>query len=111
MSWRPYFDLNDRIMGVSGLRGDPAYPPKPERPCPPLSIRPGGEVLAKGFDKLGWHWWAADTAIPSVEYDGREPGLRRLPPLPCQHRFDLLAAGAGTRREAQDQRPRPRDTG
>ena len=69
----PYFDLNDRIMGVSGLRGDPAYPPKPERPCPPLSIRPGGEVLAKGFDKLGWHWWASDTAIPSVEYDGREP--------------------------------------
>ena len=69
----PYFDLNDRIMGVSGLRGDPAYPPKPERPCPPLSIRPGGEVLAKGFDKLGWHWWASDTAIASVEYDGRDP--------------------------------------
>ena len=69
----PYFDLNDRIMGVSGLRGDPAYPPKPDRPCPPLSIRPGGELLAKGFDKLGWHWWASDTAIPSVEYDGREP--------------------------------------
>ena len=69
----PYFDLNDRMMGVSGLRGDPAYPPKPERPCPPLSIRPGGQVLAKGFDKLGWHWWAADTAISSVTYDGREP--------------------------------------
>jgi choline dehydrogenase-like flavoprotein len=67
----PYYDLNDRIIGTSGLRGDPAYPPKPERPCPPLSIRPAGEVLAKGFDKLGWHWWASDTAISSVPYDGR----------------------------------------
>ncbi len=69
----PYFDLNDRMMGVSGLNGDPAYPPKPERPCPPLSIRKGGEMLAKGFDKLGWHWWAGDTAISSVPYDGRQP--------------------------------------
>ena len=69
----PYMDLNDRMMGVSGLNGDPAYPAKPERPCPPLSIRPGGEVLAKGFDKLGWHWWASDTAISSVPYDGRQP--------------------------------------
>ncbi len=69
----PYMDLNDRMVGLSGLRGDPAYPSKPERPCPPLSIRPGGELLAKGFDKLGWHWWASDTAISSVPYDGRQP--------------------------------------
>ena len=26
----PYYDQNDRAHGVSGLRGDPAYPPKPE---------------------------------------------------------------------------------
>ncbi len=69
----PYFDLNDRMTGVSGLRGDPAYPPRPERPCPPLSIRLGGQVLARGFDKLGWHWWASDTAVSSVYYDGRDP--------------------------------------
>ncbi|HZA25114.1 MAG TPA: NAD(P)-binding protein [Dehalococcoidia bacterium] len=36
----PYYDLNDRARGVSGLCGDPAYPLKPERPCPPLSIAP-----------------------------------------------------------------------
>ena len=64
----PYYDQNDRIIGVSGLRGDPAYPLKPERPCPPLSIRPGGELLAKGFEKLGWHWWSSDTALSSVPY-------------------------------------------
>ena len=47
--------------------------PKPERPCPPLSIRASGKALAKGFDKLGWHWWSSDSAISSVTYDGREP--------------------------------------
>ena len=71
----PYYDINDRMMGVSGLRGDPAYPEKPERPCPPLSIRSRGRLLAKAFDKLGWHWWASDTAVSSVTYDGREPDL------------------------------------
>lgn len=69
----PYYDLNDRRHGVSGLKGDPAYPPKPERPCPPHPIGTGGEILAKGFNKLGWHWWSADNAVPSVRYDGREP--------------------------------------
>ena len=69
----PYYDLNDRMHGVSGLSGDPAYPPKPERPCPPLAIGAGGEAMARGFNKLGWHWWCADNAVPSVHYDGREP--------------------------------------
>ena len=69
----PYYDLNDRMHGVSGLQGDPAYPPKPPRPCPPLSIGKGGEAVARGFNKLGWHWWSADNAVSSVPYDGREP--------------------------------------
>ena len=69
----PYYDLNDRMNGISGLRGDPAYPPKPERPTPPLPIGIGGELLAKGFNKLGWHWWSSDSAVASVEYDGRQP--------------------------------------
>ena len=69
----PYYDLNDVMTGVSGLKGDPAYPPKSDRPCPPLSIHPGGRLLAQAFDKLGWHWWASDTAVSSVTYDSREP--------------------------------------
>ena len=71
----PYYDENDRMMGVSGLMGDPAYPEKPERPCPPLSIRNNGELLAEALDKLGWHWWASDTAVSSVSYDGRDPDM------------------------------------
>ena len=71
----PYYDENDRMIGVSGLKGDPAYPEKPERPCPPLSIRASGRLLAKALDKLGWHWWASDTAVSSVAYDGRDPDM------------------------------------
>ena len=64
----PFFDENDRMMGVSGLAGDPFYPPKPERPMPPLALGIFGETLARGFNKLGWHWWPADAAICSVNY-------------------------------------------
>ena len=68
----PYYDQNDRMHGVSGLRGDPVYPPKPERPTPPLPIGPGGEKLARAFNQLGWHWWSADNAVASTAYDGRQ---------------------------------------
>ena len=101
----PYMDLNDRMMGVSGLQGDPAYPPKPERPCPPLSIRPGGELLARAFDKLGWHWWSSDTAISSVPYDGREPDtggfLRSLASTDITYWPKALALGAELKTNAR----------
>ena len=68
----PYYDLNDRMMGISGLAGDPAYPPKPQV-MPPLPFGRSVTVVGKGFNKLGWHWWASDAAITSVEYEGRAP--------------------------------------
>ena len=49
----PYFDLNDRAMGVSGLRGDPAYPPKPERPCPPLVNQAPAARSGQGLRQAG----------------------------------------------------------
>ncbi len=67
----PYYDLNDRMMGVSGLAGDPANPPRSPRPTPPLPLGVLGETIGRGFDKLGWHWWVADNAIISRNYDGR----------------------------------------
>jgi choline dehydrogenase-like flavoprotein len=48
----PYFAQNDQIMGISGLAGDPMYPPK-DPPLPPLPIGRVGDVVAGGFDKLG----------------------------------------------------------
>ena len=67
----PYFDTNDRIMGVAGMTGDTAYPPKSERQTPPLPLGHPGRVMARGFDKLGWHWWPSDATILTAPYDGR----------------------------------------
>jgi choline dehydrogenase-like flavoprotein len=66
----PYYAQNDRVMGVAGLAGDPAYPPK-EFPLPPVPLGKLGETLARGFNRLGWHWWPSDSAIATEEYEGR----------------------------------------
>ena len=67
----PYFAQNDRNMGVSGLPGDPAGPYH-ESPLPPVPIGKMGEVMGKGLNKLGWHWWPSDAAIITENYEGRE---------------------------------------
>jgi len=66
----PYYDVNARMMGVAGLPGDPAYPPK-EVPLPPVPLGTLGETVARGFDALGWHWWPSDSAIATRPYEGR----------------------------------------
>lgn len=66
----PYYSTNDKMMGVSGLTGDPAYPHH-EPPLPPLPLGAAGNKLASGFERLGWHWWPSDTAILSQDYEGR----------------------------------------
>lgn len=68
----PYYDLNDSIMGISGLSGDPANPLRSPRQTPPLPLGRGGEIMAGAFDRLGWHWWVCDGAINSRPYgEGR----------------------------------------
>jgi choline dehydrogenase-like flavoprotein len=67
----PFFDVNDQMMGVSGLVGDPAYPPKSPRQTPPIPLGKLGETMVRGFEKLGWHWWPSDSAILTRPYEGR----------------------------------------
>jgi choline dehydrogenase-like flavoprotein len=74
----PYYAQNDRMMGVAGLAGDPAYPPK-EPPLPPVAMGELGHTLARGFNKLGWHWWPSDSAIATQEYEGRAPCINLGP--------------------------------
>ena len=50
------------MVGVSGLKGDPAYP-KIDNLLPPVDIGYSGALLAKAFNKLGWHWWPSYSAI------------------------------------------------
>lgn len=66
----PFYALNDRMMGVSGLTGDPAYPQKAP-PMPPLPLGLSGSALGRGFNAHGWHWWPSDCAIASEDYEGR----------------------------------------
>ena len=61
----PYYHINDMMMGVSGLAGDPANPPRPSREFPPLPLCEGTTKLQAAFNKLGWHWWPSDAAITS----------------------------------------------
>lgn len=66
----PFYDENCRMMGISGLEGDPAYPPKPAV-MPPVPLGKAGAALAQGFNRLGWHWWPSDSAVATEDYDGR----------------------------------------
>jgi len=66
----PFYDLNDRMMGVASLAGDPAYPPKPSL-MPPLPLGRTGARLGQAMNDLGWHWWPSDSAITSQPYEGR----------------------------------------
>ena len=76
----PWYDLNAEMMGVAGLAGDPAYPPK-EPPLPPVPLGKLGDTLARGFDRLGWHWWPSDSAIATREHAGRAPCINLGPCL------------------------------
>lgn len=66
----PFFAENDRIMGVSGLAGDPAYPPK-SVPMPPLPLGRSGARFGRAMNALGWHWWPSDTTLATIDYEGR----------------------------------------
>lgn len=74
----PYYDTNAEMMGVAGLEGDPAYPPK-KVPLPPVPLGRLGETLARGFNKLEWHWWPSDSAIATREHGGRAPCINLGP--------------------------------
>ena len=67
----PYYDENDRQIGVSGMVGDPCNPDRTARSTPALPLGVLGETITRGFDKLGWYWWPSDNAINSRDYDGR----------------------------------------
>ena len=67
----PFYDDADRVIGVSGLTGDPGWPPRAPYPCGPLPMRESGRTIAAGFDRLGWHWWPMPAGIVSENYDGR----------------------------------------
>ena len=69
----PYYERTEAQIGVSGLEGDPAYPPGLEPQLPPLPLGPGALNVARAHDRLGWHWWPEPSSILSRPYLGRRP--------------------------------------
>ena len=114
----PYYTRMDDEMGVSGLAGDPAYPPHRDYPLPPMPIGRIGMKAAEGMNKLGWHWWPGPNSVPLARLSRAQPvrALRHLPDgLPEQgegvDRPHALAHSAAARRRARHRRPRARDHG
>ena len=66
----PHFAVNERMMGMSGLVGDPYYPQITEA-LPPVPLGTAGERLARAFNAKGWHWWPSYAAISTRERGGR----------------------------------------
>ena len=66
----PFFEENDRMMGVSGLSGDPLSP-LTHPPMPPQPLGLSGPLIGKAMNKLGWHWWPSDTTVATMDYEGR----------------------------------------
>jgi choline dehydrogenase-like flavoprotein len=73
----PFYERTDREVGVSGLGGNPAYPPGADPPLPPLPMTPAGLRVARAFRRRGWHWWPDTNAILSTPYDGRHACVQR----------------------------------
>lgn len=66
----PYFAENDRVTGVAGLAGDPAYPLH-QPTLPPVPLGKSGTRYAQAMNQLGWHWWPSDISVATTEYNGR----------------------------------------
>ena len=63
-----HYDAADKIIGVSGLGGNPAYPDGLDYPLPPHPLGRLGRTAARALNKLGWHWWPGTVAIPSFRF-------------------------------------------
>ena len=66
----PFYKENELNTGLAGLAGDPHYPDiKPN--MPPVLLGDLGRTLARGFNKLDWHWWPAYSALNTIPHLGR----------------------------------------
>jgi choline dehydrogenase-like flavoprotein len=67
---KSYYDLNEKLVGVSGLVGDPQYPDIKEL-LPPIPIGKIGQKIGQAFNQLGWHWWPSYSAIVTQTFNQR----------------------------------------
>jgi len=73
----PYYEQVETDFGVSGLAGDPAFPPGKGLPLPPAPLGRMGQRVARAHNQLGWHWWPAPNAIATRPYKALRPCTQR----------------------------------
>ncbi|MET0547506.1 MAG: GMC family oxidoreductase [Caulobacterales bacterium] len=71
------YDVIEDSFGVSGLAGDPAYPPRGAYPTPAFPIGKMGAKFGEAMNRLGWHWWPGANAIPSRAHGNQNACVRR----------------------------------
>jgi choline dehydrogenase-like flavoprotein len=71
------YDTIEQSLGVSGLAGDPAYPPRNPYPLPAFPIGRMGAKFGAAMNRLGWHWWTGVNAIPSAPWRNLNACVRR----------------------------------
>ena len=74
---RPFYEETERQFGVSGLGGNPLFPPGADPPLPALPIGEMGLRVARAHHRLGWHWWPAANAIASAPHGRQHRCVRR----------------------------------
>ncbi len=74
---QPYYEQVEEDFGVSGLAGDPAFPPGKGPSLPPAPLAPMGRRVAAAHNRLGWHWWPAPNAIATRAYKNLRPCTQR----------------------------------
>ena len=73
---KTFHDEVDRVIGVAGVDGDPAYPPGLTYPGPAHPLGRVGRRAALAMNELGWHWWPGANAIASHPHGELEPCAR-----------------------------------
>jgi len=73
----PYYERVEEDFGVSGLEGDPAFPPGKGPPLPPAPLAPMGKRVARAHNELGWHWWPGPNAIATRPHGPLRPCTQR----------------------------------